>query len=195
MNNYPQAAGVSVQNKNKCGSDGDSAAAPFLQGVKPDYWAIHSKTGVHIGLWPDKADADEVLREYEGGTITPLFKSAPAPYPRAQALEEAAKLCDLSADASQDQLNKEQYPVVRDALRGEVVAARVLAERIRALSSKPVEDANLVAAATELYEALEAAANSSGFQYMFSETRDKINSALTKARGSTRPTGGSNHGE
>lgn len=34
MNNYPQAAGATVQNKNKCGSNGDSAAAPFLQGVK-----------------------------------------------------------------------------------------------------------------------------------------------------------------
>ena len=41
----------------------------------------------------------------------------------------------------------------------------------------------LYAAAPELYEALEAAANSSGFQYMFSDTRDKINAALSKARG------------
>lgn len=46
-----------------------------------------------------------------------------------------------------------------------------------------VEHAHLIAAAPELYEALEAAANSSGFQYMFSETRDKINTALAKARG------------
>lgn len=35
----------------------------------------------------------------------------------------------------------------------------------------------------ELVEALEAAANSSGFQYMFYETREKINAALAKARG------------
>ena len=41
----------------------------------------------------------------------------------------------------------------------------------------------LQAAAPELYEALEAAANSSGFQYMFSDTRDKINAALSAARG------------
>lgn len=44
-------------------------------------------------------------------------------------------------------------------------------------------NAHLIAAAPELYEALEAAANSSGFQYMFYETREKINSALAKARG------------
>lgn len=49
--------------------------------VKPDYWAIHSATGIHIGLWPDKADADEALREYEGGTITPLYR-APPPAPQ-----------------------------------------------------------------------------------------------------------------
>ena len=47
-------------------------------------------------------------------------------------------------------------------------------------------NANLAAAAPELYEALEEAANSSGFQYMFSETRDKINAALAKARGETQ---------
>jgi hypothetical protein len=33
MKNYPQDADASVQNKNKTGSEGDSAAAPFLQGV------------------------------------------------------------------------------------------------------------------------------------------------------------------
>lgn len=59
---------------------GDTAPAPR---VKPDYWAIHSATGIHIGLWPDKADADEALREYEGGTITPLYTVPPAPAQRA----------------------------------------------------------------------------------------------------------------
>lgn len=34
MKNYPQDADASVQNKNKIGSEGDSAAAPFLQGLK-----------------------------------------------------------------------------------------------------------------------------------------------------------------
>lgn len=46
--------------------------------VEPTYWAVHSKSGMHIGLWPDKADADEALREFEGGTITPLFAAPPA---------------------------------------------------------------------------------------------------------------------
>lgn len=138
MKNYPQHAGASVQNKNKTGSDGDSAAAPFLQGVKvkdegkllmdvtqaifPEGWTMSNRNAVADGI-------RIVLSAIEA-----------APSPRAQALEEAAKLCDLSADASQDQLNKEQYPVVRDALRGEVVAARVLANSIRALSSQPVAD-------------------------------------------------------
>lgn len=44
-------------------------------------------------------------------------------------------------------------------------------------------NASLIAAAPDLYKALELAANSSGFQYMFSDTRDKINAALSKARG------------
>lgn len=47
-------------------------------------------------------------------------------------------------------------------------------------------NAHLIAAAPDLYEALEATANSSGFQYIFSETRDKINAALVKARGETQ---------
>lgn len=50
-------------------------------------------------------------------------------------------------------------------------------------NEEQIANAHLIAAAPELYEALEAAANSSGFQYMFSDTRDKINAALAKARG------------
>ncbi|SCM73491.1 hypothetical protein KL86PLE_110088 [uncultured Pleomorphomonas sp.] len=48
-----------------------SAALPHLG--EPAYWAVHAASGVHIGLWPDKAHADEALREYEGGTITALY--------------------------------------------------------------------------------------------------------------------------
>ncbi|MBM6396167.1 hypothetical protein JQC79_10440 [Ochrobactrum anthropi] len=44
-------------------------------------------------------------------------------------------------------------------------------------------DAHLMAAAPELYEALEAAANSAGFQYMWPATRSKVEEALAKARG------------
>lgn len=44
-------------------------------------------------------------------------------------------------------------------------------------------DGHLIAAAPELYEALEAAANSAGFQYMWPATRSKVEAALAKARG------------
>lgn len=70
MNNYPQAAGVSVQNKNKCGSDGDSAAAPFLQGVKVkalgwensnpdrnDIWACLSDDAFEINRWREDGNS------------------------------------------------------------------------------------------------------------------------------------------
>lgn len=46
-------------------------------------------------------------------------------------------------------------------------------------------NARLIAAAPDLAEALEAAANSAGFQYMISETRAKIDAALSKAKGPT----------
>lgn len=38
-----------------------------------DFYAIHSATGSHIGLWNDEVFARNVLKEYEGGTITPLY--------------------------------------------------------------------------------------------------------------------------
>jgi hypothetical protein len=44
-------------------------------------------------------------------------------------------------------------------------------------------NAHLISAAPELYEALSKAAESAGFQYMLSETRQEIEAALTKARG------------
>ncbi|MPR62730.1 hypothetical protein D7027_13045 [Ochrobactrum intermedium] len=53
----------------------------------------------------------------------------------------------------------------------------------------PLEEAvanmHLIAAAPDMYEALEAAANSAGFQYMWPNTRSKIEAALAKARGET----------
>lgn len=57
----------------------NGAGADAQPALEPDFWAVHSKTGVHIGLWPNKAHADEALREYEGGTITPLFRSLSSP--------------------------------------------------------------------------------------------------------------------
>lgn len=44
---------------------------------EPAYWAVHSKTGMHIGLWQHKSDADEALRGYEGGTIAALYLDPP----------------------------------------------------------------------------------------------------------------------
>jgi len=43
--------------------------------ANPDFWAVHSATGMHVGLWADKDLAENVLREYEGGTLTPLFRT------------------------------------------------------------------------------------------------------------------------
>lgn len=44
-------------------------------------------------------------------------------------------------------------------------------------------NSDLIAAAPELFEALEMASQSAGFQYMTPETRDAISAALSKARG------------
>lgn len=46
-----------------------------------------------------------------------------------------------------------------------------------------VANAHLIAAAPDLLEALKEAANSSGFQYMMFETRERINDAIAKAEG------------
>ncbi len=48
----------------------------------------------------------------------------------------------------------------------------------------PIEaNARLIAAAPELLEALQMAAQSGGFQYMLHETRDAIEAAIAKATG------------
>ena len=49
-------------------------------------------------------------------------------------------------------------------------------------------NASLIAAAPDMLEALKAAAESAGFQYMLHETRDKISAALAKASLTTEPT-------
>ena len=43
--------------------------------------------------------------------------------------------------------------------------------------------ARMFAASWDLFNALDGAANSAGFQYMTNETQDAINTALAKARG------------
>ena len=45
------------------------------------------------------------------------------------------------------------------------------------------EYARLFATSRDLFNALDGAANSAGFQYMTNETQDAINTALAKARG------------
>lgn len=56
--------------------------------------------------------------------------------------------------------------------------------RVRSIPEEEARaNAHLIAAAPDVYEALEAAANSAGFQYMWPNTRSKIEAALAKARG------------
>lgn len=50
-----------------------SAIEAPSEGEGPDFYAVHSVTGSHIGLWKDEVFARNVLKEYEGGTITPLY--------------------------------------------------------------------------------------------------------------------------
>lgn len=45
---------------------------------QPDFYALHSPTRMHIGLWPKRDDAYQAAREYEGCTVTPLYLH-PAP--------------------------------------------------------------------------------------------------------------------
>jgi|GEM_PF-1705761 len=121
------------------GREAEDAKSPVGRYIATDTgWFLLGQTGYETerGLYQAKSAAQA---DYEARILSALEPSAG----RAAVLEEAAKLCDLSADMSQNQLNKEQYPVVRDALRGEVVAARVLAKRIRALhpqADKPSDD-------------------------------------------------------
>jgi hypothetical protein len=43
--------------------------------TKPDFYAVHSATGMHIGLWKEKHIAEKVIREdYPDGMLTPLYK-------------------------------------------------------------------------------------------------------------------------
>jgi hypothetical protein len=45
---------------------------------KPSFYAVHTKTGMHVGLWRSKHLAEEALREYDGGTMTPLYEGMAA---------------------------------------------------------------------------------------------------------------------
>ena len=62
------------------------AAEAEREKVEPDYWAVHTVTGSHIGLWKNQAFAREALKEFEGGTITPLYASQPPTMPSSTSL-------------------------------------------------------------------------------------------------------------
>jgi hypothetical protein len=78
--------------------------------VKPAYWAVHSVTGAHIGLWPKIEDAMRVWQEYQDGTLTPLYAF---PQPAPKELDEKA----LKAAARWFAIGPDQIPV-GDMVRG-----------------------------------------------------------------------------
>lgn len=41
---------------------------------EPDFYSVDQDNGWHIGLFVKKSDAETAAREYNGGTITPLYK-------------------------------------------------------------------------------------------------------------------------
>lgn len=40
----------------------------------PSFWALWSWAGMHIGTWPNKADADAAMAEYTGATMKALYE-------------------------------------------------------------------------------------------------------------------------
>jgi hypothetical protein len=44
----------------------------------PDFWAVHSGNGSHIGLWPSEGMALDAAREYDGSVVTPLYRASRA---------------------------------------------------------------------------------------------------------------------
>lgn len=100
----------------------------------PDFWAVHSQTGMHIGLWPNRVDALAVFCEDAGNVITPLYRSPPSDM--------------LAAEAKLDAVTRE-----RDA------ALYLLDRNHRAMASQLAETGRRAEAAeaiaTRLREALE----------------------------------------
>jgi len=134
---------------------GYPSPSPRAQALEPDLWAVHSKTGVHIGLWPIKAHADEVLREYEGGTITPLYRTTHDHEEGfRQGIEAAAKL----AESFEETIYSEG--MTEDVYYGISCTVSQLIREIRALSCQPVADGlpqdviNLVIAARDAFDAI-----------------------------------------
>lgn len=155
MKNYPQAAGVSVQNKNKCGSDGDSAAASFLQGAKVDSMDTAPKNGdeflARCGkewpwfscFWDGSAfvhyDHTDGIVHYPATEWIPIPKRmlALAPSPRSQALEEAAKHLDDEAAMSISR-SETCSDDMGDEFCDRAEYFKEAAASVRALSSQPV---------------------------------------------------------
>lgn len=111
------------------------APSPRAQALEPDFWAVHSKSGVHIGLWPTKAHADEALREYEGGTITPLYRATHDHEDGFRSgIEAAAKLAEYFEETIYSE------GMTEDVYYGISCTVSQVIREIRALSSQPVSD-------------------------------------------------------
>lgn len=132
-NSYPQGANLAAQSKNEDGSYKEPS--PRAQALEPDFWSVHSKTGVHIGLWPIKAHAYEALREYEGGTITPLYRATHDQEEGfRQGIEAAAKLAEYFEETIYSE------GMTEDVYYGISCTVSQVIREIRSLSSQPVAD-------------------------------------------------------
>ena len=75
--------------------------------AEPDYWAVWSATGTHIGTWPDKADAEKALQDYEWptpklkGSIKALY-THPAPS-ASREVTVTNEMVEMAADALERQ--------------------------------------------------------------------------------------------
>lgn len=132
-NSYPQGASLAAQSKNEDGSYKEPS--PRAQALEPDFWSVHSKTGVHIGLWPIKAHAYEALREYEGGTITPLYRATHDQEEGfRQGIEASAKLAEYFEETIYSE------GMTEDVYYGISCTVSQVIREIRALSSQPVAE-------------------------------------------------------
>lgn len=88
-----EAAAISAWNRR--------ASTRASEAAEPDFWAVHSSTGAHIGLWPAKVDAEAVVRGGTGYTITPLYA---APHPSPVSEEGTAKPVGMRVCPERDSL-------------------------------------------------------------------------------------------
>ncbi len=128
-----EPATLADRTANGAGADAEPARELALE---PDFWAIHSKAGVHVGPWPNKAHADEALCEYDGGTITPLYRATHEHQEGfRQGIEAAAKMADYFEETIYSEGMSE------DVYYGISCTVSQIAREIRALSSPDHADA------------------------------------------------------